>query len=330
MRADLASRLGREADVIEWDVAPLSMANVWSVPPVGRRSDLLWTPHFNVPLLSVAPLAVTLHDLLPITAPQLTGRGQSLLVRMWLRNIRVRARIVFCVSEYTRREAIARGALDAARLLVTPLGVAREWFSASPAVQDPAVQGDALRPTILFVGLLKPHKNVVRLLQAYDRVKALIPHRLVLVARRTGVRNIDPEVMPWIQALGDRVELLESLPQAELAARIRSADFVALPSLHEGFGLPALEAMAAGTALLVARAGALPEVCENAAAYCDPRSVDDIARGLLLLASDSSLRKRLAAAGVARAATFTWERCASTTADALAAELGNLGATPLQ
>ena len=286
MKADLALRLGQDTDIRVWDIPPLGLSNLSSVPPVAEPRDLVWTPHFNVPLLRTGPLAVTLHDVLPIAAPHLAGRGQSVLVGLWLRAIRRRARIVLCVSEFTRREAIDHGGLDATRLVVTPLGVAGAWRmgAATPMVQSS--EGEIARPAILCIGLMKRHKNIARLLQAFDSVKARIPHRLVLVARHTGLRTIDPDVMRRVRALGDRVELIDYLPLPELVMRARSAEFVALPSLYEGFGLPALEAMTVGTPVLAGRAGALPEVCADAAVYCDPLSVDAIARGLLTLASD--------------------------------------------
>ena len=144
--------------------------------------------------------------------------------------------------------------------------------------------------------------------------------RVIEVSRGTvTVRGLED-----VATLGDRVELIESLPFAELVARTRAAEFAALPSLYEGFGLPALEAMTVGTPVLAAHAGALPEVCGDAAVYCDPLSVDDIARGLLLLATVPVLRARLSAAGTARSAAFSWDRCASTTVAALEAELGRL------
>ena len=88
------------------------------------------------------------------------------------------------------------------------------------------------------------------------------------------MRTIDPEVMPRVRALGDRVERIDYLPLAERVLRTQAADFAALPSLYEGFGLPALEAMAAGTPVLAARAGAVPEVCGEAALYCALQTVD--------------------------------------------------------
>ena len=114
-----------------------------------------------------------------------------------------------------------------------------------------------------------------------------------------------------------------------MIAHVRAAQFAAQPSLHEGFGLPALEAMAAGTPVLAGRAGAMPEVCGDAALYCDPESEDDIARGLLALAADPPLRARLAAAGRARARVFSWERCAATTAAALARRCATMPAPRL-
>jgi glycosyltransferase involved in cell wall biosynthesis len=312
MHSTMVGLVGRDADVDAWNVAPLSVADLVATPPGIGAQDLLWTPHFNVPLRSGCALAVTLHDLLPLTAPALAGYGRSLPVRAWLRAIRERAHAVFCISEFTRGEALRLGGLDPARVHVTPLGVDRVWFEAPADAPAPA---DV--PTMIFVGLLKPHKNVARLLRAFARVRDRIPHRLVLVARHRDVRNVDRDALALAAKLGDRVELLDQMPFAELQARVRAAQAAVQPSLHEGFGLPAVEAMAAGTPVLAGRAGAMPEVCGDAALYCDPESEDDIARALLALGTDAALRARLAEAGRRRAHQFSWDACAATTAIAL-------------
>jgi len=312
MQPALAQALpGVEVDA--WDVPPLTARCLVSIPPRTTPQDLLWTPHFNVPLRSAMPLAVTLHDLLPLTAPSLAGAGHAVPVRWWLRAIRARARAVCCVSAFTRGEAEKFGACGPGEATVTPLGVDPVWSTAAAALAGNARE----LPTIIFVGLLKPHKNVTRLLRAFESVSAAIPHRLVLVAHHARVRNVDRDALALIARLGDRVELIDDLPQDELVARVQAAQFSVLPSLHEGFGLPALEAMAAGTPVLAGRAGALPEVCGDAALYCDPTSEEDIAQGLLRLAGDSALRAELAAAGRVRAATFSWDACAALTAAAL-------------
>jgi glycosyltransferase involved in cell wall biosynthesis len=142
------------------------------------------------------------------------------------------------------------------------------------------------------------------------------------------LRNIDSAALALAAGLHPRVQLVEDLPLPELIGRVRAAQFAVQPSLHEGFGLPALEAMAAGTPVLASRAGAMQEVCGDAALYCDAESEDDIARALLELAGDSALRTRLAAAGRARAATFSWDTCAASTVTALASSLQAMRDSP--
>ncbi len=313
LRDQLAGHLGGTAEVREWDTPALSVADLFARPPGIDSDDLLWTPHFNVPRLGGQALAVTLHDILPLTAPALAGFGRSLPVRWWMSAVRSRARVVFCVSSFTRSEALRHCGLDAGRVRVTPLGVGAAWRNGESC--GPATR--SAPPTMIFVGLLKPHKNVARLLRAFASVRERIPHVLVLVGRHRDLRHVDREALSLAAALGHRVELVEQLPLPELVARVRAADFAVLPSLHEGFGLPALEAMAVGTPVLAGCAGALPEVCGNAALYCDPLSEEDIAARLVELATDAALRARLSVAGRARAGEFSWEACADATAAGL-------------
>jgi len=311
------------AEVREWAAAPLSVAE-WRPPPAGAAGDLWWAPHFNVPLWPRLPLVVTLHDLLPLSA----GAGRwplhtRLAVRAWLRAVRRRARRVICVSEFTQRQAIELGHLDAATTSVIPLGVDPGW--AAGASQRAA----GAPPYLLFVGLVKPHKNLRGLLSAFESIASMIPHRLIVVGRHTGLRGVDAAALAAAERLAPRVELLENVPQQQLADLVAGADLLVQPSFHEGFGLPPLEAMAAGTPVLAARAGALPEVCGDAALYCDPASAADIGRRILEAVGDEALRKRLRERGLARARTHTWDACAEATAEVLlgaAAEVGVPGA----
>ncbi len=308
---------GTRVDV--WDVAPLSARDLVAVPPGLARDDVVWTPHFNVPLVRPGPLVVTLHDLLPLTAPALTGRLRATAVRAWLAAIRRRARAVLCISQFTRAEAMRLAHLPAGRTTVTHLAADDAWFhrGAEVAAARATAPGGAQARTIVCVGLMKPHKNHARLLRAFARVRERIPHRLVLVARWRTLRHIDDAALALARAMPERVELVESLPFADLVTCVAQAEFAVQPSLHEGFGLPALEAMAAGVPVLAGHAGALPEVCGDAALYCDPESERDIERALLLLAADASLRRRLASEGRKRARTFSWDACARLTVQAL-------------
>lgn len=301
------------AEALPWATRPLSMGE-WRRPPAVAASALWWTPHFNVPLRSALPLVVTLHDLLPLN--RAAGRQalhKRLAVRAWLAAIRRRALRVICDSESTRREAIELGGLDPARVGVIPLGVDAGWSVG--AVPHTA----ATPPYIVFVGLVKPHKNLSGLLQAFEAVAARIPHRLVVVGRHRGLRDVDEGALASARRLAPRVELIQDVSQIRLAEIVSGADLLVQPSFFEGFGLPPLEAMAAGTPVIVSRAGAMPELCGDAALYCDPHSPDDIAQRILEALDDGALRARMRERGLARARLFTWDACARATADVLLA-----------
>lgn len=316
---DAAALAGSSAEVATWAAAPLTAAELRPAP-VASAGDLWWAPHFNVPLWPPVPLVVTLHDLLPLSrvAPR-SPLYKRVALRGWLAAIRRRARRVICVSDFTRREAIVAGRLDVATVSVVPLGADSRQVAPAPTPTSTAA------PYLLSVGLVKPHKNLGGLLAAFEAVAAMIPHRLIVVGRHSGLRDVDAAALATALRLAPRVELREHIPSDELAALMAGADLLIQPSLYEGFGLPPLEAMAAGTPVLAARAGALPEVCGDAALYCDPNSPADIGQRILEALRDEGLRARLCARGRERAGRFTWDACASATADLLLAAAGVAG-----
>ncbi|MFQ5349259.1 MAG: glycosyltransferase family 4 protein, partial [Thermoanaerobaculia bacterium] len=193
---------------------------------------------------------------------------------------------------------------------VVPNGVDPGWLETRPAAATE-------RPYFICVGNVKPHKNLGRLLEAFAGLARELPHDLVLAGRRRGFLTGDPEVSRRAERLGERVRLTGFLEAAELRRAVAGATALVLPSLYEGFGLPAIEAMACGRPVLAARAGALPEVCADAALYCDPRDPHDIASGLRRLAVDPELASRLAEAGVERARRFSWEATTEAVGDAI-------------
>ncbi len=304
---------GSVAEVRPWSAAPLSVAEI--VPPRAvSRGDLWWSPHFNVPLMSRSALVVTLHDLLPISdAAARTGPHKRLVVRLWLGAMRQRARRVICVSEFTREQAVRLGGIDSHRTSVAHLGVDPAWTAGAGS------RNVSTSPYLVFVGLVKPHKNLLGLLRAFEILMPAIPHRLVVVGRHIGVRDVDRAALDLAHRLGSRVELLENVAQERLIQVVAGADLLVQPSFHEGFGLPPLEAMAAGTPVLAARAGALPEICGEAAVYCDPQSSADIALSIRRIIDDPLLRSQMRERGRKRARVFTWEACAEATSDVLMA-----------
>lgn len=281
-----------------------------------RRASLFWSPHYNIPILSRAPIAVTVHDVAHLALPEFfPGVAKRFYAKRMFAAVRDRARAVMFDSDFTAREferLVGRPRLGC----TIPLGVDESWFNTST---QPAA---AKRPYLLFIGSVKPHKNLPALMAAFERVAGSIPHDLVVIGATRGQRTIDHSALASGARLGHRVKFLDRVDDAVLRGYVQRATGLVFPSLYEGFGLPPLEAMAAGCPPVVSNAGSLPEVCGDAALYCDPLDVDDIARQLMRIVSDESLRCSLIQRGRLRAAEFTWAQAAERTLGVLESILG--------
>jgi len=266
-----------------------------------------WSPHVNVPMLYRGRLVVTVHDtyhLLP-EARRAVRIDKRLYLQQLYRAVARKAERILCVSDFGAKEVKRRLGVPGERITVIPNGVDAETFGAQAA---PPVHE---RPYLLFVGNDKPHKNLRRLMLAFDRVADDVEHDLLLVGRCAGADADNPRP--------DRIVRQGAVDDDTLRRLYAQATALVMPSLYEGFGLPPLEAMASDTAVVAARAASLPEVCGDAALYVDPYRIDDMAAALATICRDGDLRARLIAAGRDRVAVFTWPRSAEATSTELRA-----------
>jgi len=223
-----------------------------------------------------------------------------------------RAAALLCNSQATRRDLVARFPAAADRASVIAFAADARFLAARP---DPAVAArhGLERPYVLAVGTLEPRKNLERLIAAWEGLPDT--HTLALV----GPRGWDDEsIVAAARRAGD-VRLLGRVSDEDLATLYAGAACFAYPSLYEGFGLPVLEAMAAGAPVLTSNVSSLPEVAGDAALLVDPLDTGVIREGLARLLTDPALGQDLRARGRARAAQFSWDRTASETLAALTA-----------
>jgi glycosyltransferase involved in cell wall biosynthesis len=209
---------------------------------------------------------------------------------------------------------------------VVPLGVDFEFFSGrvkNHKQGGKAEPNPAHQPYFFTNGIIQPRKNLARLADAFLKAvqEANLPHHL-LIAGGDGWKA--DEIKREIKALDaeNKIQFLGYVSRPELAALYQQADGFLFPSLYEGFGLPVLEGMAAGTPVLTSQTSSLPEVAGDAALLIDPQNVDDIKAGILRLAGDAALAARLREKGRLRAAQFSFAQTARQTADLMADVLG--------
>ncbi len=272
-------------------------------------TELFWAPHYNFPLLPRGRLLVTLHDLLHLAHPRFVrGAHRRFYARSMFHALRHRASAVMCDSRFTADEYVRLTGAKPKGLHVIHLGVDSSWFDA-PGGQPPEP-----RPYFVFVGNVKPHKNLAGLIAAFGSVAAEVPHDLIIVGRREGFITGDTQSVREAEKLGSRVRFTGEISDEEVRRYLGHAEALLFPSFYEGFGLPPLEAMACGCPVIASRAASIPEVCGDAALYFDPADPADIAARIRSFLSSTGLRDELRERGRARARGFTWERCAAETA----------------
>ncbi len=293
--------------------APDPLWHLCAARAAQRECDVfLSTNSYLTPLFTSMPVAAIVYDLVTFESSMLPNRRSAVIERLTLGACVRRAAAVIAISQATADTLTARFPAAATKTTVALLGVSPALEQAEPEPEQPLPEPGF----VLAVGTLEPRKNLPRLVAAYRQLDAetQLRHPLVVVGAlgwETG------ETLDSLRSLGDRASMLGHISDAALAELYRRCAVFCYPSLAEGFGLPVLEAMAAGAAVLTSNTSSLPEVGGNAVEYVDPGDVASIAAGLRGLLDSSERRAELGVLALQRSREFSWMRFAERTLAAL-------------
>jgi glycosyltransferase involved in cell wall biosynthesis len=281
---------------------------------VRLRLDVLHSPDFIPPRFGARRKVITIHDLNFLYYPQFQTRDSLRYYNGHIRAAVRQADHILADSLATKNDLVNLLGVPADKVTVHLLGVSPAFKPLPADVVEAGRQRLGLPPTyLLFVGTFEPRKNLPGLLDAYHSLCATLTDAppLVIAGRRGWLYESIFQKVADLR-LAERVKWLEDLPHADLPVVYNGAAALVAPSFYEGFGLTALEAMACGVPTVVSDRGSLPEVVGVSGLLIDPDRPDSLVEALRRVLTDETLRQHSRAAGLARAAMFTWRQTART------------------
>jgi len=310
----VAATLGPNFRAVADSSKPYSLAEQVSIPLTVRRErmDLFHATHYVLPALTPSKTVVTIHDCIHLMFPEyLPSRLGYGYARASLYTAAHKSNRIFTVSEQSKRDILKFFKVPADKIVVTPNAIDTR-LSAAPTdehVLQTRERYQLSHSYLLYVGNIKPHKNLERLIEAFHLVRSEGRGELELLIIGDEISKMQPlrraihkyDIHRYVRFLG-------YVPETTLAVLYRLASVIVFPSLYEGFGLPPLEAMAAGTPVVTSNVSSLPEVVGDAAILVDPYSPEAIAHGILTVLRSTHLREDLRRRGLKRAQEFSWAR----------------------
>jgi len=278
------------------------------------KLDVFHEPHYTLPVGLACKSVVTVHDLIHVSFPQYYNASKRFYARQMISHACRGSDIVLVDSEFVKGELMAHFGLSTERIKVICLGVAQEFFESrgDDEVQLFKDRYRVKKPLFLYVGGLKPHKNIPTLLRGFAEVRRTDDIQIGFVGESISANEELRDLAEGLQLNGNIIDF-GRLSRTDLVLAYKSAFALVSPSLYEGFGLPVLEGMAAGVPVIGANAAAIPEVMGEAGLLFHPLDVGDLTLKILSLLHNNDLRTDLIERGARNASRFSWELCARET-----------------
>lgn len=302
--------------IIKLDAPIYSLKEQFYLARLIPACDIFWSPHYNIPLLPIKAKkrVVNINDVFHLAFAHTVRWHQRKYAHFVINQAVRRSDKLITISKFSEAEIIRHaGHFDKSKLAIIYCGVDNNLFrrvDGKEALDKVRTKYNLPRKYVLFVGNVKPHKNLRTLVKAMALLKDKNENcKLVIVGRKEGFINGDPQLFDEIgkdQFLLDNIGFTGFVPNEDLAYIYNLASVFVFPSFYEGFGLPPLEAMACGCPVLASNAASIPEICGESARYFDPSSSIEIANGILDCLSDGK-HSDFIEKGLAHVKSFSWE-----------------------
>lgn len=309
--------LEKNIEIIPFNVKIYSLSEQLFLPFKIPRVDLFWSPHFNVPLLPIRARKklVTIHDVFHLAFYETFSVPQRVYIKTIIEGAVCLSNKIITVSNFSKSEIIKYTKVNSNKIEVIYNGVDRNKFRPLDKEFLSKFRTKYPEKFILYVGNVKPHKNLKNLLRAFSLLlrSSLKDYYLLIVGKKEGFITGDKDVFKILEEdliLRDKVIFTSYIQDNELPILYNLASLFVFPSLYEGFGLPPLEAMACGCPTVVSNTAALPEICGDASFYVNPYDPNDIADGIIKVLNNKALKDILIKRGFERVKLFSWKKSA--------------------
>lgn len=287
-----------------------------------NKPDIFFTPTHYAPRFSPVPSVISIMDMSFEYFPELFAAKDLHQLQNWTRYSAKNATKILTISEASKSDIIKFYRIEKDKIVVTHLGVRQDLGNTNGKTNMEALKDKyhISHPYILFVGTLQPRKNIERLIEAFSKLKAensaFAHHELVVIGKKGWLYE---PILAAPEKFGvvDSVKFLDFVPDEDIPTFYSNAECFVLPSLYEGFGLPVLEAMRYDCPVVTSNISSLPEAGGDAAIYCNPEDVTDIANQIKRVLSDSTLRKQMVEKGRNQIKKFSWDDTAKQTLEVL-------------
>lgn len=290
-----------------------ALSEAFVLDPLARRAgvDLLHSVAMTGPLRPREPHVVTIGDVIWLRNVHRSDRATVLTWKLLVPRVARRAARIITFSEASRRDLRELLGIEEGRVDVIPPGFGQEPVAEATDVRERF--GLAGARVVLTVSAKRPHKNLVRVIEALPRIRERVPEAVVVMPGNPTPHEEELKRLAEVRGVSDAVRFPPYVSAEELEGLFALAECFVFPSVLEGFGLPILEAMRRGAPVVSANASSLPEVAGDAARYFDPDDAEELAHAVVDVLTQPDLARSLVAAGRARQELFTWRHCAEAT-----------------